>query len=109
MDGRGGGGGGKKAWRNGGRSRGAARLGQIFSVRVPVTVRNNTIQLYCQVSIQFHKECFMVPGTLITHLFTTIIKHHLITTINKHPGKNSFINKYMRNPPDAKLIIYIKK
>ena len=27
----------------------------------------NTTQLYCQVSIQLHKECFVVPSTLITH------------------------------------------
>ena len=28
---------------------------------------NTIIQLYCQVSIQFHEECFVVPSTLITH------------------------------------------
>ena len=27
----------------------------------------NTIQLYCQVSIQLHEECFVVPSSLITH------------------------------------------
>ena len=33
-----------------------------------------------------------------------------MTTANKHPGKKSVINKYMRNPTDIKLCIsYIKK
>ena len=27
----------------------------------------DTIELYCQVSVQLHEECFVVPGTLITH------------------------------------------
>ena len=27
----------------------------------------NTIQLYCQVLIQLHEECFVVPSSLITH------------------------------------------
>ena len=26
-----------------------------------------SLQLYCQMSIHFHYECFMVPNTLITH------------------------------------------
>ena len=25
------------------------------------------IHFYCQVSVQLHKECFVVPSTLITH------------------------------------------
>ena len=32
----------------------------------------NTIQLYRQVSIQLHQECFVVPGTLITTQYNTI-------------------------------------
>ena len=31
------------------------------------TIQSNTIQLYLQVSIQFHEECVVVPSTLITH------------------------------------------
>ena len=27
----------------------------------------NTIQRYCQVSVQLHEECFVVPSALITH------------------------------------------
>ena len=30
-----------------------------------------TIQLYCQVSLQLHEECFVVPSTLITHSLQT--------------------------------------
>ena len=33
-----------------------------------------TIQLYCQVSMQLHKECFVVPGTLFTHSHQTILQ-----------------------------------
>ena len=40
-----------------------------------------------------------VCGTKYTHhTLTPIIKHNYITSANKHPGKKSFINKYMRNP-----------
>ena len=34
---------------------------------------HNTIQLYCQVSIQLPQECFVVPSTLITILYNTTV------------------------------------
>ena len=37
------------------------------ATKKPGAVQYNTIQLYCQVSIQLHEECFVVPSTLITH------------------------------------------
>ena len=33
-----------------------------------------TIQLYCQVSIQLHDKCFVVPGTLISHSLQSLKK-----------------------------------
>ena len=39
------------------------------------------------------------------HTFTPIIKHLITTTVNKHPGKKSFINKNMKNPTGIKLCI----
>ena len=34
------------------------------------------------------------------HTFTPIIKYYITTTADRHPGKKTFINKYMRNPTD---------
>ena len=44
----------------------------------------------------------MFCGAKYTHdTFTPIITHHQTTTTsNKHPGKKTFINKYMKNPAD---------
>ena len=37
------------------------------SVMYSLPWRRTTIQLDCQVSIQLHEECFVVPSTLVTH------------------------------------------
>ena len=39
------------------------------------------------------------------HTFTSIIKHKITTTANKHPGKKSFIDKNIKNPTGIKLCI----
>ena len=38
----------------------------------------------------------MVPGTPVARSRQSL-KHHEITTANRHPGRTSFMNKYMRN------------
>ena len=35
------------------------------------TIQYNTIQLYCQVSIQLHEECFVVPSTQTSRQLST--------------------------------------
>ena len=39
------------------------------------------------------------------HTFTSIIKHKITTTANKHPGKKSFTDKNIKNPTGIKLCI----
>ena len=39
------------------------------------------------------------------HTFTPIIIFLFTTTANKHPGKNSFIDKNIKNPTGIKLCI----
>ena len=48
----------------------------------------------------------MLCGAKYTHhTFTPIIKKLITTTANKHPGKNSFIDKNIKNPTGIKLFI----
>ena len=40
------------------------------------------------------------------HTFTSIIKHKITTTANKHPGKKSFIDKNIKKIPLASSCVY---
>ena len=68
-----------------------------------------TIQYNLIAKCQYNCTGMFCGAKYTHHTFTPIIKHHYITTTsNKHPGKNSFINKYMRNPTDTSCVYHIK-
>ena len=69
-----------------------------------MTFQFNSIYLYCLMSVLIARGMFC--GAMYTHhTFTSIIKHLITTTANKHPGKKSFIDKNMKNPTGIKLCI----
>ena len=69
------------------------------------TIQYNTTQYNFTASVNAIARGMFCGAKYTHHTFTPIIKHHSITTANKHPGEKSFIDKNMKNPIGIKLCI----